>query len=526
MKVREHTPTHAAFPVEGAFASPVASRQPLGARRASLVTLRSSLRKPADPLVLGLFRIAFGVVMALSALRFIVLDWGPALYVEPVTRFAYPGFGWVPRPSAAVLDAVLWTQVAAALGFAVGRGAKAWLLLFVASFTYVELLDATTYLNHYYFVSALGLLLLLLPMNAALVPGRPSWRVPAWTLGALRVHVGLVYFFAGVAKLHPDWLVDAQPLRIWLAARGGMPVIGPLLDLWWMPWAMSWAGAAFDLTVAFLLWNRRSRPWAYAVAFAFHAATYVLFNIGVFPFVMMVAALVFFEADQWRWLWRRVTSTVVHPRSPDAPDGVILSGIGAAEEFEELCPRGGGGSQGQHPSRTQSAEMRTRSFDSPGLAQDDTKMAALPLSRWPFALAAVLLAIQLAVPLRHWLYPGDRFWTEEGYRFAWHVMVAAKTGHATFLVRDPATDRRWTILPSDDLTAFQEKEMVAQPDFIWQYAQHVERRFQAAGYDDVEVRAEVYVNLNGQDSRLLIDPDVDLTAVGRHVFSPKPWIYR
>ncbi|MEO1479107.1 MAG: HTTM domain-containing protein [Bacteroidota bacterium] len=102
--------------------------------------LRERLMAPSDPLVLGLFRIAFGVVMALSALRFIVLDWGAALYLEPVTRFAYPGFGWVPRPSAAVLDAVLWTQVVAALGFAIGRGAKAWLALFVVSFTYVELL--------------------------------------------------------------------------------------------------------------------------------------------------------------------------------------------------------------------------------------------------------------------------------------------------------------------------------------------------------------------------------------------------
>ncbi|MEM9997925.1 MAG: HTTM domain-containing protein [Bacteroidota bacterium] len=470
-------------------------------------SLRERLLAPADPLVLGLFRIAFGVVMALSALRFILLDWGPALYVEPVTRFAYPGFGWVPRPSAVVLDIVLWTQVVAALGFAIGRGAKVWLLLFVVSFTYVELLDATTYLNHYYFVSALGLLMLLLPMGAALVPGRPSRQVPAWTLGALRVHVGLVYFFAGVAKLHPDWLIDAQPLRIWLAARGGMPVIGPLLDLWWMPWAMSWAGAAFDLTVAFFLWHRRTRPWAYAVAFAFHAATYVLFNIGVFPFVMMVAALVFFEADQWRGGYRRIRRWIV---SPPPRQSLALAkageGMGVVDRIASEASR----SKRQPP------------LTPPGQGENSRANQR----RWPFALAAVLLALQLVVPLRHWLYPGDRFWTEEGYRFAWHVMVASKTGHATFLVRDPATDRRWTILPSDDLTAFQEKEMAVQPDFLWQYAQHVERRFQAAGYDDVEVRAEVYVNLNGQDSRLLIDPDVDLTAVGRHVFTPKPWIYR
>ncbi|MEL6613954.1 MAG: HTTM domain-containing protein, partial [Bacteroidota bacterium] len=98
-----------------------------------------------------------------------------------------------------------------------------------------------------------------------------------------------------------------------------------------------------------------------------------------------------------------------------------------------------------------------------------------------------------------------------------------RTGTASFHVRDPASGREWTVLPSDDLTPLQEKQMAFQPDFIWQYAQHVEQRFRAAGYANVEVRAEVYMSLNGRQSQPLVDPEVDLTRQPR-AFGPKPWV--
>ncbi|MEO0558162.1 MAG: HTTM domain-containing protein [Bacteroidota bacterium] len=417
--------------------------------------------------MLGVFRIGFGLVMAASALRFILLGWAGPLYADPTFHFTYPGFGWVRPLPLWGLYAALGVVLVSALAFAWGRAARLWLAVFVVSFTYLELIEAATYLNHYYFVSAIGVLMLTLPMGAALVPGRANAAsVPAWTVSALRLHVGLVYVFAGIAKLHADWLIDAMPLRIWLPARGGLPLVGPLFDLDWMPWAFAWGGALFDLTIPFWLSVRRWRPWAYVAAVAFHAVTYALFNIGVFPFVMMIAALVFFDGDQWRTLGRRLGGSPQRPpRSPARP------------------------------------------------------------SRWALGSAVVLLTIQLTLPLRHWLYPGDRLWTEEGYRFAWHVMVTEKTGTTSFDVRDPASGQSWTVLPSDDLTAIQEMAMSYQPDFIWQYAQHIEQRFRDAGHADVEVRADTYVSLNGRPGAPLIDPSVDLTQVPRSI-GPKPWVLR
>lgn len=436
--------------------------------RARLALFSTRLGAPADPIVLGVFRVGFGLMMAASVLRFLLLGWAGPLYADPVVHFTYPGFDWVrPLPLVAV-QGLLVVAFVAALAVAWGRAARVWLAVFTAAFTYVELLDATTYLNHHYFVTCLGLLMLALPIGAALVPGcagRDS--VPAWTVAALRVQVGVVYVFAGVAKLQPDWLLGAMPLRIWLPVRSGLSLIGPLLDLSWTPWAFAWAAAAFDLTAPFWLSARRWRPLAFAVAVVFHVATYALFSIGVFPFVMLVAALVFFEADEWRALGRRLSPLV-----------------------RASTPRG--------------APVRT------------SALAA--------TLTAVFLIAQLALPLRHWLYPGDRLWTEDGFRFAWHVMVTEKTGTAVLHVRD-AAGREWTVRPSADLTPFQEAQMSVQPDLVWQYARHVAARFRDTGIPDVEVRAEMYVSVNGHAGRPLVDPDVNLARAPRGI-GPAPWVWR
>ena len=68
--------------------------------------------------------------------------------------------------------------------------------------------------------------------------------------------------------------------------------------------------------------------------------------------------------------------------------------------------------------------------------------------------------------------------------------------------------------------------MAFQPNLLWQYAQHAERRFRVAGYADVEVRAEAFVSVNGCPSRRLLDPDADLTRQPRSALGPKPWVLR
>ena len=138
-----------------------------------------------------------------------------------------------------------------------------------------------------------------------------------------------------------------------------------------------------------------------------------------------------------------------------------------------------------------------------------------------FLLTFVL--IQMLVPFRYVLYPGDLFWTEQGYRFSWRVMLIEKAGTAFFYVTDPETGNRGEVNNCDFLTPNQEKMMATQPDLILQYAHIIKKEVESRGLINPIINAEVYVTLNGSRSKLFIDPEVDLTTL-QDDFKPKDWI--
>ena len=142
--------------------------------------------------------------------------------------------------------------------------------------------------------------------------------MPAWCIYLLRFQVAVVYVNAGLAKATADWLLHAQPLNIWLSARTDLPVVGPYLDLPAVAYAAAWAGFLFDTTIAFFLLWRRTRPFAYVVVLAFHVATHLLFpRIGMFPVIMVVAALVFFDPS-----WPRAAAAAAACESARRPRDV------------------------------------------------------------------------------------------------------------------------------------------------------------------------------------------------------------
>jgi len=131
--------------------------------------------------------------------------------------------------------------------------------------------------------------------------------------------------------------------------------------------------------------------------------------------------------------------------------------------------------------------------------------------------------IQTMLPLRFALYPGNLFWTEQGYRFSWRVMLMEKAGYATFNVTDPATRRTWQINNWEYLTPNQEKMMATQPDMILQFANHLKDELKGQGVQRPIITAECYVSLNGRRSRLLIDPEINLAGINDD-FAHKDWV--
>ena len=128
--------------------------------------------------------------------------------------------------------------------------------------------------------------------------------------------------------------------------------------------------------------------------------------------------------------------------------------------------------------------------------------------------------IQLLLPLRHWLYPGNVLWNEEGFRFSWHLKIMEKRGRARFYATDPRTGAHWELRCEGLLSDKQAGRMMTQPDLILAFAHILAER---TGIPGVEVRADVRVSLNGRPPRPLIDPRVNLAAESDGFLS-KRWI--
>jgi vitamin K-dependent gamma-carboxylase len=441
---------------------------------AKLAALQQRSLRPVDAASLALFRIGFGALMLVAVLRFFVHGWIAEYFLQPTHFFKYWGFAWV-RPWPGPFMYVHFVAMAlCALGTLLGYRYRLSVLGFGALFAYAHLIDATNYLNHYYLVVCLCGLLAILPLHACWSldarrrPELASQLLPAWMLWTLRAQLGTVYFFGGIAKLKSDWLLTAQPLSIWLGRHGDLPVLGRLLAEPWAAHAMSWAGAAFDLAVVPLLMMRRTRPFAYVCVVVFHLLTARLFQLGLFPYIMMFGSLLFLSPS-----WPRT-----------------------------LCARLG------LPRRTSAVPP---------------EVVATMRVPWAWPALGLYFAVQLLLPLRHWLYPGDVCWTEQGYRFSWNVMLMEKNGSVDFRVVEPGSGRTFSVSPLDYFTPYQNKMMASQPDMVLQAAQIVAEDFRARGVVAPVVYADAFASLNGRAMQRLIDPRTDL-AQKVDGLSNKPWI--
>lgn len=416
--------------------------------------LRERLAAPKPAHALVAFRVALGVLASVSAIRFLAYGWVEELFVKPSFYFTYWGFSWVRPLPAPWMHGLFVAMAILGACFAAGLFYRLSAVLLFVGFAYVQLIDVTNWLNHYYLVALLLLLASLMPLgraaslDALISPNKRVDAFPAWCTYLLRFQVAVVYVNAGLAKATSDWLLHAQPLNIWLSSRTGTPLLGALFDERTTAFFFSWSGFLFDTTIVlFLLW-RRTRAFAYVVVLAFHAMTWLLFPIGMFPFIMCTSALVFMSPD-----W---------PARFFSPRARSLSPI----------------SYRVHPAF--------------------------------IALAALFCAVQVLAPLRAHLYGGNVLWHEQGMRFSWKVMVREKNGSITYLVESPRERRSWYVSPHKYLTDRQERELSSQPDLILQLAHHVRDDFRAQGHDDVVVRVEALVSLNGRPAAPMIDPAVDL----------------
>ena len=444
-------------------------------------------KKNISPLIV--FRIIFGVMMFASTLRFIIKGWVEEFYINPVFYFNYFGFEWIKPLSSQGMWILFYLLLILTVFITFGFLYRISIISYFLIFTYIELIDKTNYLNHYYFISLISLLLILLPANSYFSLDtyfgicKRKKTIKAWQINIVKLQIGLVYFFAGISKLNYHWLFEAQPLINWLKHQSDFPIIGKLLLYDFTAYLFSWVSAIFDIFIFFLLINKRSRLISYFVAFIFHIMTAIMFPIGVFPYVMIASTLIFFN------------------------DNFHKKTIGFISKYSLLKSR--------------------EFFDDKTNYQNKTNSILKVFLIGFFTL-------QIFLPLRFILYPGKLFWTEQGYRFSWRVMLIEKAGYSQFYIHEPKMDRKMLIQNRDYLTPQQEKMMSTQPDMILQYAHFLSKTFKDSSIVESngeiinmganpKVTADITVSLFNKGSRKFIDSEKNLSETKRG-FGNKEWI--
>jgi hypothetical protein len=456
------------------------------ARASVLRRLCVALFEPVDISFLVFFRVLFGGIMLWEVYRYFSNGWIRRYYIEPAVTFTYYGFSWVkPWPGWGMYVHFFVLGLAAAcvmVGFLYRIAAP----VFFLTFTYAFLLDQTRYLNHLYLICLIGFLLCFVPaerafsVDALLRPNIRSAVAPAWTLWLLRIQVGIPYFFGGIAKLNSDWIHGGEPMRTWLRPLTKVSGGSSIFTADWLVYGFVIGGLMLDLLVVPLLLWRRTRPFALVGAILFNLTNATIFDIGIFPWLMLGALLIYFPPDLMRRFARAFMSS--------------------GEESEDEKPS---------PAPASTTVERSRS-----LSTSQKRVVAL---------LAAYLAVQLILPLRHYLYPGNVSWTEEGHNFSWHMKLRTKVGEAVFTVTHPQSGQTWIIKPEDYLESHQLTKVITKPDLILLFGHYLAEEKRREGYENVEVRARVMASLNGREPQLLIDPTVDL-AKEEVSLLPARWI--
>jgi len=434
-----------------------------------------------DGTSLAVLRIGFASLILLDVWRYLHYGWVQHLYLLPDFAFKYYGFSWVHVWPGNLLYWHFIFLGACALFMLLGWFYRFASLCCLLAFSYVFLLDQTYYLNHFYLVICVNVLLCIAPANQVWSLDKFFKRlgqhasIPYWAVLIFIIQFEIVYLFAGFVKLNADWL-QGEPLTLWLQQRGDFPVLGPWFMVDWVPLVASYAVIALHLIGAPLLLCKRTRFAVLIIYTVFHCLNAWIFHIGIFPWLTIAGTLMFFEPD-----WPRA---VFH-------------------KIKRLWQRTGNEQPLSLPTLNNVSAIKVNSL-------------MIFFMAW--------FALQILIPLRHFAYPGNVSWTEEGHRFAWMMKLRDKQGRVAFYAEDTKTEEKWIVPLLEFLTFEQITNMLRRPDMILQFAHFLDTHYKILGYDHVAIYVDSRVELNGRPAQPLIDTERDLTQVERVLWPPADWI--
>ena len=424
--------------------------------------------KEIDNSPLVVFRIFFGFLVACESFGAILTGWVKRVLIDPQFTFSFIGFEWLqPLPGYGMYWYFI-TMGFFGLAIMLGYRYRIAIICYTILWAGAYFMQKTAYNNHYYLLFLISFLMIFLPANRYASMDVKQKRVkeektmPYWISLLFIIQVAIVYVYASIAKLYPDWL-DGTFTRNLLANSTNKMILKELFLQKWFYMFIAYMGIVFDLLIVPLLLFKRTRIIALIASLSFHLFNAVFLEIGIFPFFALTFALFFYEPETIRRTFLK--------KKP--------SFIG-----ETLQPNFYG-------------------------------------KKIVYFLIIPYLIVQLLLPIRHHFIEGDVLWTEEGHRLSWRMMLRERNGYIIIKIKDLKTGQESIYNYGKNLTDKQAHNLATKPDFIWQYCQRIKKEYKGK---PTAIYIDCKNSINRKEYKTLIDPTFDMAKAEWDYFGHNEWV--
>lgn len=427
------------------------------------------LFQPIDISPLIIFRIFLGFLLFVECIGAILVGWVKNTFVSPKFTFSFIGMEWLqPLPGNGMYFYYLLMSFFGLLVM-VGFKYRYSLAVFTMLWAGVYFMQKESYNNHYYLLFLICIIMLFLPagkyasVDAERDPLIKQEYMPRWCSVVMILQVSIVYAFAVVSKLYPQWL-DGSFIKLLLHNPNNPAYISGIFDKQWFHLTISWSGILFDLLIIPLLLWKPTRIIAFICSLIFHLFNAIVLQIGIFPFFALSFIVFFYPAAEIRQFFFRNKPAITITDSPNDRRSVF---------FYFFIP---------------------------------------------------YLIIQIILLIRHYFIEGDVSWTEEGHRLSWRMMLRQKKGITTFRIVDNQTKKSSFYNLEENLTPKQRRFATSKPDGIWQLSQRIKKEYNNKGHD-ISIFVDAAISVNGGAYQIYVDPKTDFSKVRWNYFCHNEWIH-
>ncbi len=437
------------------------------------------LYRKVDNSTLVIFRIFFGLFVTLECWGAIFTGWVNANFVEPQISFSFIGFEWT---NAFLGQEMIYLYgLMGLMGILIASGFlyKLSTLIFALCWTLSYLMQKTSYNNHYYLFMLVSWAMVFMPahrffsIDSLLFSKIKGTKCSIWVYLFFMFQMGIVYFFAAINKIYPGWfngdflLPTFENVGNFIRFRYNFDILGDFIASRAFAQAISILGFLFDLLIIPIMLIPKLRRVGVLMALIFHLFNSAVFQIGIFPYFSLIMMIFFFPTEWFQ---------------------------------EKFFPK--------------------KSFMLDRLEETEKNGTRKIIFRYVFF---AYFAWQLYLPIRHHFISDNVFWTEEGHRMSWRMMLRSKAGNTTFYTVDKS-GKKEMIAIGKYLTSKQINKMAYSPDMIWQFAHILKDQLDADGKKGIKVFVKSSVSVNNSEFYPFIDEKIDLAATKWSYFGHQSWI--